>query len=362
MRDATPIARVGQLTVATLLHTLLPLLVFTLTYASVAGEREQGTLSLLQSQGVAVGTLIGGKVLGALAVLATIVLPSAVVGLVALVAAPGFSIGDTLPRAAWLAAAHALYFGIFAGLGVLVSYRAPSSAIALLACLTIWTLSVWLVPRATSDLARRLAPLPSAFAFSQTITRDMQEGIDGHNPADRRLDALKASLLKQYNVERVEDLPVDWTGVALQAGEEHGNEVFDRRYAELYARFDRQARIYEWASLLSPTLALRNLSMGLAGTDWQQHWHFAQAAEAWRRDMVRRMNEELIYRSATSDYGTNLRGREVWETVPDFVYAPPPVGFALANHRASLLTLCLWAAAVLALLWRIGGGVRSTRR
>jgi ABC-2 type transport system permease protein len=40
-------------------------------------------------------------------------------------------------------------------------------------------------------------------------------------------------------------------------------------------------------------LALRPVSMGLAGTDFAQHRHFAEAAEGYRRSFVKAINDDI---------------------------------------------------------------------
>jgi ABC-2 type transport system permease protein len=109
-----------------------------------------------------------------------------------------------------------------------------------------------------------LLPSPSALQFSNQIAADMRLGIDGHNPEDQRAEELKQRTLAKYGVKRLEDLPVSFTGIALQAGEEHGYKVFDRRYAELWEAFERQNTVHRAGALISPLLAIRAFSMGLA--------------------------------------------------------------------------------------------------
>jgi ABC-2 type transport system permease protein len=108
----------------------------------------------------------------------------------------------------------------------------------------------------------------------------MQGGVDGHDTADRRAEDLKQRVMKQYGVVSLEALPVNFAGISLQDGEEHGNVVFDKYYGLLWNRFERQNRLKQITGLLAPMLAIQSLSMGLAGTDFAHHRDFAAAAEA----------------------------------------------------------------------------------
>jgi ABC-2 type transport system permease protein len=81
--DGTSLQRFGVLSGATVLQLLTPLLIFLLTYAMIAGEREDGTLRQVLSVGVPRPTLIAGKALGALMGLGVVLLPAALIGGVA---------------------------------------------------------------------------------------------------------------------------------------------------------------------------------------------------------------------------------------------------------------------------------------
>lgn len=51
----------------------------------------------------------------------------------------------------------------------------------------------------------------------------------------------------------------------------------------------------------APLIAVRTLSMALAGTDVEQHRHFATAAETYRRDLMRQMNGDMTQNSLTGE-------------------------------------------------------------
>lgn len=56
----------------------------------------------------------------------------------------------------------------------------------------------------------------------------LRDSVDEVSSRNARAERLKQELFRKYNVSKVEDLPVNFGGLSLQAGEEHGNEVFDR--------------------------------------------------------------------------------------------------------------------------------------
>ena len=130
--------------------------------------------------------------------------------------------------------------------------------------------------------------------------------------------------------------------MALQASEEYGNLVFDSQFRSLWDSYERQGRIQQTAGVIAPVLAIRSLSMGMAGTDFAHYRRFAVAAEAYRRQMVKTLNDDLAQHAKP---GVNyVAGRDVWERIPDFVYQMPGTRWAIANQTISLAVLALWCA------------------
>ena len=79
--DAPAIPWFGPLTPAAVLQQLVPLVLLLLTYAAVAAERESGMLGQLRSQGVPLGAIAVGKVLGLAGILGLVLLPPLALGL-----------------------------------------------------------------------------------------------------------------------------------------------------------------------------------------------------------------------------------------------------------------------------------------
>jgi ABC-2 type transport system permease protein len=214
-----------------------------------------------------------------------------------------------------------------------------------------WIVNGLIAPRAVADIARRVYPTPSAFAFQQAIDSEMQGGSDGHDTADKRAEALKQRVLKQYGVDKIEALPVSFAGVSLQEGEEHGNMIFDKHYSALWNQFEQQNKLKQMAAIFAPMLAISSLSMGLAGTDFAQHRDFAAAAEQYRRMLVKMMNDDMTYNAGKSDFSYQAQP-VVWQKVPDFEYQAPSTGWALSHQTNSIALLALWfVAAMTAALW-----------
>ena len=338
-QDATAAQRLGALTAAQVLQHLVPLLIILLTFGALASERERGTLRQLLASGIGRRDLAVGKALGVAGALGLLLVPAAVVGAAALVVASPGPAASPLARGAVLASVYLAYFTAFLALSLAVSAWARSARTALVVLLAVWVVNGLVAPRAAVDLSKWLHPTPSALEFARTVEQEMASGAGDISPPDR--DASTRRLLAEYGVARVEDLPINAVGVYLQESEEFGNRIFDRNYGALWDTFERQSVVHETVALAAPLLAVRTLSMGLAGTDVEQHRHFAVAAETYRRDLMRRMNGDMTENSLTGDF-TYTVGAEVWEAVPPLQYAAPTLGWVLGNRVLSLLVLGAW--------------------
>ncbi len=350
-QDATAAQRIGALTAAQVLQHLVPLLIVLLTFGALAGERERGTLRQLLATGVGRRELALGKALGVSGALALLLVPAALVGAAALVVASPGPAASPLARGVVLASVYLAYFIAFLALSLAVSARARSARTALAILLAVWVANGLVAPRVAVDLSKWLHPTPSALEFARTVEREMATGAGDISPPDR--DASTERLLAEYGVQRVEDLPINAVGVYLQESEEFGNRIFDRNYGALWDAFERQGVVHETLAVAAPLLAVRTLSMGLAGTDVSQHRHFATAAETYRRDLMRRMNGDMTENSRTGDF-SYAAGAELWTAVPPLQYTAPTLGWVLGNRVLSLLVLGAWlVGAVLAAAARV---------
>jgi ABC-2 type transport system permease protein len=104
-------------------------------------------------------------------------------------------------------------------------------------------------------------------------------------------------------------------------------------------------------SALSPAIALQHVSASLAGTDIAAHRHFALEAERQRALIVRAMNEDMMLNGAKQG-DAYVAGAALWQRIPDFVYRPPSLSFALRAARWDFLVLGLWGVMAVWLAWR----------
>jgi ABC-2 type transport system permease protein len=332
-QDGTSLERFGAWTAAAVLQLLLPLLIIAVAFPAFAGERESGTLRQILSLGVQSRHLVFGKALGATGALGVLLLPAAVLGAITVVltAEDGSRVG-TWGRVVALSIAYLAYFAIFLGVSLVVSARARSTRSALLTLLSFWAVNALVAPRVASDLGRLLYPTPSSIEFNRQVERELI--VD-----EAASQTLRDSVMRAYGVTSLDSLPVNFSAISLQAGEAHGYHVFDQRYGELSKQFRAQDRVHTALAVVAPLLAVRSLSMGLSGTDREQHDDFALVAERYRRSLVELMNGSILPR----DNAPGARGgRELWSQLPPFEYRAPQLALVLRREIPGIVLLAAW--------------------
>jgi ABC-2 type transport system permease protein len=352
--DATALQRFADITAASVLQQLVPLFIVLFAFGQFAEERERGTLRQLLATGVPPRHLLVGKFCGSALTLAAVFVPAAAIGAGALAVSYGDASALRSPdRFVWLTAGYVLYSTTILAVVIGVSARARSAQSALLTLLAGWAFCCLLVPRLAADVAGSVAPSPSYEEFWRTIEHDIEEGFDGSGNASQRARALRERVLGEYGATATDALPVSFDALSLQDNEDFGNRVFDIHYDRLWATFSRQERVQRLVGLLSPLTGVRTLSMGLAGTDLAHFKHFGDAAESYRRVLVRRLNEEFRDKAGAAGYAYVDDG-SLWRTVADFSYTPPDTAWVIAHQRGQLASIVGWPVASWAFaLWSV---------
>lgn len=348
VRQSSLLLRFGQLTPAFVLQVLAPLLLIFMGHACIAREREAGTLRVLLAQGVGTRQFVAGKLLALAGVAALVLLP-------ALLALAWMAVATPVPISlvATLAAGHVLWLMLWAVGIVAVSAFMRRGRDALLALLAAWAVAVVLLPRLVPELVGSALALPTRFETDIATARELAALGDSHNPDDPYFAAFRARVLAQYGVSRVEDLPVNYKGLVGMEGERLTSELF-RRHAE--ASFDLQAEQLRRAdafALISPVIALRRLSMAVAGTDLQGYRRFLEQAEQHRYRMVQALNrlqvDKLSYAGDRSSRDNRI-GHEHWRGVSDFHHEADPPLAALRRAAPAAYVLLAWLAALVVAL------------
>lgn len=339
--DRIELGRFADLSLAWLLQVLAPLLVIALAFDALSGELERGTWSLLLGSGACVGAVVRGKALALAAVFGAILLLLVAAQLLTMLPRASAQVGDVWLRASAWTLAHAGYLAVWVLLALAASLRFARARTALVVLLAAWTLTTLIAPRLAGTLAESLAPTPTPGEFSAAIARDLRDGMDGHDPADARRKAFEQQVLAEYGVERIEDLPVSFAGLALQEGERYGHQVFDRHFGALADGYRAQERWRRLGALAGPLPVLQQISMAAAGTDVAHHVDFMDQAEAQRRVIVRALDEDMIQHGAGQDFAY-LADESLWRSIPEFEYAPPRYLAQASRHGWDGVIMLAW--------------------
>ena len=340
-RQSSLLLRFGQLTPAFVLQTLAPLLIVFLAFGSVAHERERGTLRLLLAQGLRPGELIAGKALAHLAVAAVIGLPAAIALSIAVV------MGWTPPLASLLLAlSYGLYLAIWAVGSVLASSVTARGRDALTVLVSVWMVTVVLLPRTLPEVAAARIDIPTRIETDIAIARELKSIGDSHNPDDPYFAAFKARTLAQYGVATTDELPVHWAGLVGMEGERLTSGLFDRHAAEAFARERNQNDLVRLIGAISPVISLRQASMTLAGTDVESHQDFLGQVERFRYTFVQALNLMQARQIPNVNAGEDPRiAADNWKTLPSFSYvAPDTLALGAGRLALNIGILALWLA------------------
>lgn len=348
VEDRSSLSRFGQLTPAFIFTFLFPLFIIFLGYRSVIAERENGMLRLLLSQGVRMKHILTGKAAALWILVSGFFLLFALVGLFVLVTTG--SEGYYFLRYALMMAGWLLYFGIFIHLSVWVSAKAGSQAQALVLLLGFWVLSTLFVPRLIAATADQVHPVPDTVTFQQAVQRHLSEGIDGHNPLSEHTRAFQDSVLAAHGVTNPADLPFNLGGLMLQVSEEFEKEVFDYHMARISLIHEQQLNLFKLSAVVSPAALVRLFSMGMAGTDMAAFNHFRDQAEAFRIELMRELNEDLMIHAVGDRAQGYTAGVELFSQNITFEYEPPRAVEWITKYLTHGLLLLLWSGLSFGLL------------
>lgn len=343
---STGLLRFGELSMGMVLQVILPLIIFFLGYASIAADRENGTLKVLLTQGASWREILIGRSMGLLAVALLFVLPYLLVATVLLLLSHQTT-DDQWLRFGMLACTYVGFASILSFLTVAISASSQSSKAALVKLLGLWLVMIVLLPRTAQSLGAYFYPAPSKLAFRAAIEDEVIAYGDSHDPDDPHFAALKDSVLRANHVEEVSELPFNFGGFVMMEGEKISTRVYNAHHDRLLDTYRDQNQFSQWMALVNPYLAVRHLSMTFCGTDFESYTDFQGQAEDYRYALAQRMNElQIKYispdRVSGSEGKVYVVDRTEWVNFPDFEHQFLSIEQALRNEYIAILSLLMW--------------------
>lgn len=341
------VSKFGKLKSSLLLQYIVPVLLIFLAFSSISNEKRSGRLKLLILQGASPSKIVFAKTLSVwlygIGLLLLTILTYALFNI------SGLN-GESLMRLSFFLVSYGLYYFIIAGLTVFFSARWKYPSVALTSMLGVWIVWTIFLPNIASSSVEKWHPLPSRNVFKTEMKEDRSKGIDGHNPNDEREKELKEKTLKQYGVDSLSQLPINYDGIIMQADEEYGNLVWDKHFGELRDIYTKQKESYQITGVLNPFVSLQNASMGFSGNDNLHHQDFLVQVENYRRKFIKMLNDEHAYGgSKTGDWGWKAQNA-FFRSVPDFEYKQTSLSSVLSNYTVDLMLLLMWVALTVLLL------------
>ena len=261
---------------------------------------------------------------------------------------------EEFARMALMLMGYGFYLLTFLALTLGVSALCHTSLPALAGLLAFWLAAVLLVPRIGPAVTGRLFPVPSVPVFASEVRASIDEGLDGHDPRHTRMDRLRARAMAEHGVSRIEDLPVNFSGLALEYGENASTQAHQHHFDALFHNYERQSTLLRVFALLSPRIALQSWSAGLAETDFAAHHAFLQDAERYRYAFVQALNRAVI-KMTPGQPRSRVNVAAITAEVDRVVGASPTLGETWQRQWADVVILGAWLGLSSAFaLWAAG--------
>ncbi len=339
---AADLGGLSWLSPALIYQWFAPLLLILLGYGAVVRERESTTLSTLLLQSVSGVQIISGKLLALLMMTMVLLMPMFITATFI----EGVVVGT------FVSTVYVLYLSIWSAITIIISSLIKKRSSILVSLISVWILICLLVPSIAVDFENNYLTHKGKIESDLQMLNDMRKLGDGHNSNDPAFASIRANLLAQYDVDKVEDLPVNIRGIVAKHAEEKLTKVLNE-YADqrIKTETEQAARLakYGW---VSPYFAMAKISRSLTGTDLYHYHQFLKDTEALRYDFVQGLNDihakQLAYQddiNRSSDHEAEKRTRmsaDNWQILESYQFQPAAFNQRINNAEPSLFILLTW--------------------
>lgn len=284
----------GHFDLAFVIVFVLPLLVTTLGYNLLSAEREHGTLRMLCSQPLSVGTLLTGKIVVRMLALLAIAIPLPLVVLI--LTRPETRGAEQLVLMLSWSALVAAYTLFWFAVAALVNASGLSSSTNALIMVATWTFFVLVLPVTMNLVVGLVSPAPSRTELASSTrvatAESLREYEDLYSADYRYASDPEALLVKDERIE----VPSRMRAFFL------AKQKVDEQVEPLLKRFDRQLlqqqKLVDRLSLLSPAILVNEALSSIAGTDSRRFLAFKDQTEifhnGWRQYFSPRILESRV--------------------------------------------------------------------
>jgi ABC-2 type transport system permease protein len=361
---STGMVRLGEISLAMLLQLVLPLILFFIGYASIAADRENGTLKILMSQGADWPSLLVGRSVGLFAIAALFYVPVLLITAILLLSHSNpLAHADIGIRLLATIFSYTVFF-ILVSIGtVLVSAQSATAKAALIKLLSIWLVLGIVLPKTIQAFAAAAYPIPAKVDFETAVEKDILSQGDSHNPDDSFYKKFKDSVLQANKVDSVHQLPFNFGGLVGKKGEQLSSETYVKHQDSLYAIYEKQINVSKVFAFVNPFAAIRHQSMTLAGTDFLAYQHYQYQAEQYRYALAQQMNDwqiQYIPNKAPKE-GSHVMhiDKTHWQEFPDFKFAYNQFDEVMQSAWMSSVALLGWLLLCIGLVFRFSKTLKA---
>lgn len=342
--------RFGWLSPAMICLLILPLLIILVTFNSVNGEYEKGTLSLLLSQGISLRQLLAAKTLSVFLFFEAFL--TLYLGITAIIASQAMVAAIDFSALAYLWMNYSLYCLIWSLSGVYVSSRIKNAGGAIAVLLLLWMLTNIIVPRVSANVAGNIHPLITNYEFKKQVAESIEKGLDGHDSKSERAVKIEKELLANHKVDSVQQLPFNFEGLIMQQSEDYSSQVYDFYFGKVFETLQKQKKVQAAFGIISPYVSLRNVSMAASHAGLESEIDFQQQSENYRRSFVQNMNNDMRDNSAYGTFETYRVKTDKYASIADVEVANRPLKWLLSNVIMEISFLSIWLVILLMLLFK----------
>ena len=341
------ISKFGKFKASLLFQFIIPLFLIFLSFNIYTTEITSGRLKLLIVQGNSLKKIVFAKILCLLS-LAAIFLSFTI--LIQLFFNFKYIVLDHGLRLSVFFCSYLFYYFIIISFTVALSLYFKNNTSALSFAIISWLLWTIFLPKTIGGFTEKLSPLSTRFELDQKMNEDRSKGIDGHNPFDERKKKLEDEILNKYDVDSLSQLPINFSGIVMQADEEYGNQVWDKHYGDLYNSLKIQKRNYQISGIINPFASLQSLSMASCGTDLLHHLNFLVSAEEYRRYFIKTLNDEYAFGGSKTGESGWKATNEFFRSIKDFSYKESTFASVFYKYWIDIFCLVFWSFGLILLI------------
>ena len=340
--ESSALLRFGQLTPAYVLQILMPLVLIFVGFSIVSQEREQGSLQQLIASSVKPHQIIFGKLLALAIPNLILILLLGAAGMLFVTLKVGSIPSDTASRIALLMLSYSLYLLIWCVAIIAISTMVKHSQSALILLIALWLVFCIASPRLSYEIAHQRYPTPSLVEADFAAEAALKTIGDSHNPNDPHFNTFKNKTLKQYGVEKVEDLPINYNGLLMLEGERLSTQVYSEQHQRITSLMMQQSRLVNTLAWANPAIAIQQFSRAVSSSDLAHHQQFLADAEQQRYKTVQYLNELQAHEVKHENDKEQRISAAFWHKAPRENIILPSIQFAMPALLQSIAVLITW--------------------